>query len=150
MQLFSLFDHHVYLEMAISKLEKYGVNQASIFAVPLDSRMKTTQLLDPIHHSDSTSLIDIGMALAVAFSVIGTSVGFKLAWGPILWGLISALFGFILGVCIRLIFRKRRKVTLSRPAKPKVILIIECKESQADMIEMILWNHSALGVTQIK
>ena len=42
------------------------------------------------------------MALATAFSVIGASIGFKLAWGPIYWGLIGAFIGFVLGLAIRL------------------------------------------------
>ncbi len=42
------------------------------------------------------------MALATAFSVIGASIGFKLSWGPIYWGIISAFIGFILGLGIKL------------------------------------------------
>ncbi len=41
----------------------------------------------------STSLIDIGMVLGTAFSVIGASIGFKLLWGPIYWGLIGPFIG---------------------------------------------------------
>jgi len=52
------------------------------------------------------------MGLGTAFSVVGTSVGFRLAWGPIFWGLVSAIIGFILGVLIRVytevILRKRK------------------------------------------
>src|SRR5699024_10550104 len=111
MQLFSTFDHNIYLEMAISKLEEQGIHREYIFAVPLDNRKNERRLFDNLHRSDGTSLIDIGAALATAFSVIGVSVGFKLAWGPIVWGLLTALCGFILGVAIRLfievIWKKR-------------------------------------------
>src|SRR5699024_8556636 len=102
MQLFSTFDSNIYLEMAISKLEYKGIEKEAIYAVPLDNRTEEYRLLDSIHRADGTSMIDIGMALGTAFSVIGTSVGFKLAWGPIFWGLISAFIGFTLGVGIRL------------------------------------------------
>ena len=47
------------------------------------------------------------------FSVIGASIGFKLSWGPIYWGLISACIGFVLGFIIRLfiecVIKKRKK-----------------------------------------
>ncbi|MFL6556937.1 MAG: hypothetical protein ACJ8MO_12555, partial [Bacillus sp. (in: firmicutes)] len=83
MQLFSTFETTSYLEMAISTLEKKGIKKECIFAVPLDNRIEERKVFDSIHRSDGTSLIDIGMALATAFSVIGASIGFELSWGPI-------------------------------------------------------------------
>ncbi|MFL6557692.1 MAG: hypothetical protein ACJ8MO_16440, partial [Bacillus sp. (in: firmicutes)] len=85
------------------------------------------------------------------FSVIGASIGFKLSWGPIYWGLISAFIGFALGFAIRLfteVILKRKKRFL-RGKHSEVILIIDCKETQAELIENILWNHFALGVAKI-
>jgi len=97
-------------------------------------------------------MIDIGMALATAFSVIGASIGFKLSWGPIYWGLISALIGFFLGFAIRLfielVLKKKRRVLKGKHSE--VILIINCQESQAELLENILWNHYALGVAKVK
>jgi hypothetical protein len=49
------------------------------------------------------------MALATAFSVVGASVGFILAWGPIYWGLIGADIGFLLGLGIKLFIIKTVK-----------------------------------------
>src|SRR5699024_12382046 len=97
MQFFSTFDSNIYLELAISKLENEGIEKECIFAVPLDNREEEIRLLDSIHRTDGTSMIDIGTALATAFSVVGTSIGFKLAWGPIFLGLITASFCFTLG-----------------------------------------------------
>src|SRR5690625_2064098 len=124
--------------MAISKLEYKGIKKEAIYAVPLDNRTEEYRLLDSIHRSDGTSMIDIGMALATAFSVIGTSVGFKLAWGPIFWGLISAFIGFTLGVGIRLytevILRKRKRKRIKGNGA-EIILIIDCTEAQAAFVE---------------
>lgn len=88
MQIFSIFYNDLFLEMAILTLEKNGVEKDHIFAIPLplDHRMEDRKQFDSIHRSGGTSLIDIGMALATAFSVMGISIGFKLAWGPIWWG----------------------------------------------------------------
>ncbi|MGG0741268.1 hypothetical protein [Niallia taxi] len=62
-------------------------------------------------------MIDIGAALATASSVVCASIGFKLAWGPIYWGLLGATEGFLIGFVIRLftevILKKRRKLTIS-------------------------------------
>ncbi|MBY7145020.1 hypothetical protein KFZ56_18545 [Virgibacillus sp. NKC19-3] len=152
MQLFSIFDHNVYLEMAISTLEKRGIKQESIYAIPLDNRMEERKLFDSLHTSDGTSLIDIGVALATAFAVIGTSIGFELAWGPIYWGLLSASIGFALGFLIRLFTEKviKKRNRLLKDKNPEVILIIDCEEEQGELVENILWRHLALGVGKVK
>jgi hypothetical protein len=150
-QIFSTFETHSFLEMAIKTLEKKGINKESIFAVPLDNRAEEPKILDNLHRSDGTSLIDIGMALATAFSVIGASIGFKLAWGPIYWGLIGAFGGFVLGFAIRLfmelVIKKKKRVLKGKHSE--VILIVDCEDSQAEFVEDVLWSHFALGVAKI-
>ncbi|TYS16564.1 hypothetical protein FZC78_11220 [Rossellomorea vietnamensis] len=152
MQLISTFENNAFLEIAISMLEKKGLKKENIFAVPLDNRMEERMVFDTIHRSDGTSLIDIGMVLSTAFSVIGASIGFKLAWGPIYWGLIGAFIGFMLGFAIRLVtelvIKKKRR--LLKGKQSEVVLIIDCEESQAELVENILWNHYALGVAKVK
>lgn len=152
MQLFSTFENHVYLEMAISILEKKGISKEHIFAVPLDNPVEERKLFDTLHRSDGTSLIDIGMALATAFSVIGASIGFKLAWGPIYWGLIGAFIGFTLGFAIRLIIEKvvKKRKRVLKGKHSEVILIIDCEETQADFVENVLFSHFAIGVAKVK
>ncbi|WP_077324863.1 hypothetical protein [Virgibacillus siamensis] len=152
MQLFSTFDNNIFLEMAISTLEKNNIKQDRIYAVPLDNRKESRKLFDSIHKSDGVSLIDLGMALATAFSVIGVSVGFKMAWGPIWVGIISALIGLIIGVAIRLItnviLKKRKR--LLKGKQSEVILIVDCAEDQGELVENILWEHYAIGVAKVK
>ncbi|MGF6950957.1 hypothetical protein QF028_003462 [Neobacillus sp. B4I6] len=152
LQLFSTFENNAFLEMAISTLEKKGIKKENIFAVPLDNREEDRKIFDTIHRSDGTSLIDIGMGLATAFSVIGASIGFKLVWGPIYWGLIGASVGFILGLTIRLfmelVIKKNKRVLKGKHSE--IILIVDCEETQAEIIEDILWNHFAIGVAKVK
>jgi hypothetical protein len=152
MQLYSTFEGSAFIEMAILTLEKKGIIRENIFAVPLDNRTEDRKIFDTIHRSDGTSLVDIGMALATAFSVIGASIGFKLAWGPIYWGLISAFIGFVIGFLIRLfteaVLKKKRR--LLKGKQSEIILIIDCEDSQAEFVENVLWNHYALGVAKIK
>lgn len=137
--------------MAISTLEKHGILKENIFAVPLDNRIEDRKIFDTIHRSDGISFIDIGVAMATAFSVIGASIGFKLTWGPIYWGLISAFVGFVLGFVIRLfielILKKRKRVRKGKHSE--IILIIDCDEAKAELVESILWDHFALGVAKI-
>lgn len=152
MQVYSTFENSIYLELAIATLEKRGVKKEDIFAVPLDNRMENPKLFDSIHSSDGTSMIDVAIALATAFSVVGTSIGFILTWGPIVWGAISAIIGFGIGFLIRLytekVFKKKRR--LSKGKNSEVILIIDCEESKVELVEQILWEHLALGVAKVK
>jgi len=84
--------------------------------------------------------------------VIGASIGFELAWGPIYWGLIGAFVGFMLGFAIRVftevIIKKKRR--LLKGFHSELILIVDCEDSQAEMIENILFGHYALGVAKVK
>jgi hypothetical protein len=152
MQLFSTFESNAFLEMAIVTLEKKGIKKENIFAVPLDNRTEDRKVFDSIHRSDGTSVIDIGVALATAFSVVGASIGFKLSWGPIYWGLISAFIGLVIGVAIRLFTETvlKKKKRLLKGKQSEIILIIDCEELQAELVENILWNHFALGVAKVK
>ncbi|APH05049.1 hypothetical protein [Bacillus weihaiensis] len=152
MQLFSTFENTTFLEMAIATLEKNEISKEHIFAVPLDNRMEDRKLFDTIHRSDGTTLIDIGMALSTAFAVIGASIGFNLEWGPIYWGLIGAASGFLVGFSIRLVTEVlvKKKRRLLKGQHSEVILIVECPDHQADLVENILFRHFALGVAKIK
>lgn len=84
--------------------------------------------------------------------MIGASVGFKLAWGPIYWGLIGAFAGFVLGFAIRLfvvlVVKKNKRVLKGKHSE--VILIVDCEDTQAGLVEDILWSHYALGVAKIR
>lgn len=149
MQVFSTFEHTPYLELAISLLEKKGFKKDQIVAIPLDNRTEERNIFDTLHRSDGVSLIDIGMALATAFAVIGASLGFVLTWGPIYWGLIGAASGFVLGFVIKLIFVKKKQ-HLGKGKHSEVILIVDCEENQVGLVEAVLWDHFAIGVAKMK
>ncbi|QHT63817.1 MFS transporter [Paenibacillus lycopersici] len=150
-QIFSTFEHSTNLELAIRSLEKCGIDIENIFAVPLTNRKTERKMFDSIHRSDGISLISTGAILGTALAVIGASVGFKLAWGPIYWGLIGTGAGFILGLLIDLFYYKviKKQQRLLRGKNSEVILIVECEENTSDLVEDILWHHFALGTARI-
>ncbi len=151
MQIFSTFENNIFLEIAISNLEKIGIKRENIYAVPLDHREETRKIFDTLHRSDGISLIDIAMPLATAFSVITASLGFELKWGPIYWGLIGAIGGFMTGLAIRLLIvmitnKKKKRL---KGKQSEVILIIECAEEKGEAVEKILWEHLAIGLAKV-
>ncbi|WP_216830599.1 hypothetical protein [Alkalihalobacterium elongatum] len=151
MQIFSTFEHSTYLELAITSLEKIGINKEHILAVPLINRVEERRLFDTLHRADGISLFDKGAAIGTAFSVIGASIGFVLEWGPIFWGLIGAATGFIIGFIIDYIIykviHKRKRVVKGK--KSEVVLVVECPSELVEKVEEVLWGHLALGVAKV-
>ncbi|MCA0756481.1 hypothetical protein KP806_15610 [Paenibacillus sp. N4] len=150
MQFFSTFQHSHYVELAISKLK---VNEiVNIYAVPLDNRSMDMKLIDSMHGADGTSLVDIGLVLAMMGGTIGVARGFVLHWGPVFWGLIGAAGGFAIGFVYDLIKNliKRKKIRASKSKLGEVILIVQCTNEQAEFVEQTLWGNLALGVAKTR
>lgn len=151
MQIFSTFENHIFLEMAISNIEKIGIKRENIYAFPLKHREETRKIFDTLHRSDGISLIDIAMPLATAFSVVTASIGFGLKLGPIYWGLFGAIGGFLIGLSIRLliVLLKKKKKQHLKGKRSEVILIIECGDEKGEAVEKILWEHMAIGLAKV-
>lgn len=154
MQVFATFDHCTYLELAISQLEQEGIPKERILAVSLKTTDDSMKLMDSIHHSDGVSLFDTGAALATAFAVIGVSIGFKLAWGPVYWGLIGAGSGLLLGFLLNFIYYrviKKKKLKLrSKTKETEVVLVIECHEDFYRRINQVLSDNYAIAIGFVK
>lgn len=152
MQIFSTFEHSIFLEIAITSLEKIGIKKDHILAIPLNNRVEERKLFDTLHRADGISMFDKSAALATAFSVIGASVGFALEWGPIFWGLIGAAVGFVIGFIINYIIYKviHKNKRQLKGKNSEVILVIDCPVELVDEIENMLWEHLALGVAKVE
>jgi hypothetical protein len=145
----STFEHSVYLELAITEIEMKGIKKENIMAISLDKKGEQRALFDSIHHSDGLSLLDLPAILAVIGGIFGGIYGFVLKWGPLLWGLIAICIGFISGLIIKLIITKKYSDRQNDKRGTEVVLMIECIESQAEMVKDILWKHKALGVRKL-
>lgn len=149
MHIVATFDHSIQLELALVALEKFGIGKKQMMAVPLQKKSTERMLFDTIHRSDGISLFDLGSALATICSVLGASFGFVLEWGPILWGLIGAAGGFAAGVVLDVIFNKQKRARKARSGRTEVVLLVHCREGQAESVERILWKHMAFGVARV-
>ncbi|MDQ1914289.1 hypothetical protein RAC89_28320 [Paenibacillus sp. GD4] len=148
MQILATFEYSTFLEIAITELEEKGIT--AVYAVPLDMRKKEPRLLDSIHRADGLSFIDKGMIFAFMFSTIGASKGFVWQGGPIIWGIVGAILGFLIGVALNwlvyLLKRNKKQLQLKMGKKGDVILIVTCEDNQVSVVEDILWDHKALGL----
>lgn len=149
MHIVSTFDHSIYLELAITEIEMNGIKKENILAIPIDKRDEDIKLFDSIHSSDGLSLLDLPSILAVICGIFGEIYGFVLKWGPFLWGLIGIFIGALLGLIIKLILTRNSENKNKDKRGTEVVLIIECADTQSDMIKSILWSNKALGVSSL-
>jgi hypothetical protein len=147
MYLVASFHYCLHTELVIAKLEELGVKKEQIFAVPLEIRGETRNIFDTIHHSDGVSLFDGGAILGSVGMVLGVIYGFVLTWGPIIWGLLGLIGGFLVGFLLDITFSKKRHSKERRNAKDaELFIIIHCDQHQVEQVKKTLWDHLAMGV----
>jgi hypothetical protein len=149
MYIVSTFNHSNYLELAITAMQMKGIAKEKILSVSLDKRGEERKLFDSIHSSDGLSMLDLPIILATIFCLAGSIYGFLLIWGPILWGIFGMIVGFIIGLIIKLIITMKYDDRQKELKATEVVLIIECKENQLEMVKDLLWEHHALGVRKL-
>lgn len=149
MHIVSTFEYSNYLELAVTEMEMKGIAKENILAVPMDKRKEERKFFDTMHHSDGVSLFDLPMILGTLFMIFGAVYGFILKWGPLLWGLIAMTSGFVIGILIRLYTTREQRNTQKGLKSTEVVLIIQCNNDQMNIIQDILWQHHALGVSKL-
>jgi hypothetical protein len=142
------FENSIYIELAITALEQQGISKELILAAPLDKRKEPRNLFDSIHKSDGFSLFDGPSILGTCLMLLGAIYGYELKWGPILWGIIGAVSGLLLGFLIKMLMLKKSKRG-SKNISSEIVLMIRCEDHKWEMVEKILWDHLALGLTKI-
>lgn len=143
------FEHSIELEECLLVVENTGISRQHILVIPMDTHPPPALEQYLASQSDRHSRgIETGMALATAASVIGTSVGFKLAWGPIFSGLTAAVLGFIIGFGL---YRLTTEGTYQQQEKlPEVNVIVQCNEDQSTLIVSAMWRYNALSVARTR
>ena len=149
MYVFATFDHSNYVELAITAVQLKGIAKENILGVSMDKKGGNIKLFDSIHSSDGLSLMDLPMLLATVFCLLGSIYGFLFIWGPVLWGIIGMIFGFSLGLIIKLMITKKFDNKQKNQKSTEVVVIIECNETQVEMVKDLLWDHHALGVRKL-
>ncbi|MEW9701107.1 hypothetical protein [Paenibacillus sp. SI8] len=146
MHVVSSFEHSIYLELAITALEEAGIPKARIYAVPLRRRSQQVKMFDTIHRSDGVSLFDAGVVLGTALTVVGSSYGFILKEGPIFWGVIGAIVGFIIGALADVLHKKKKSKPGAASSNTEVVVLVSCSQEDVKQVESIFWSHHAFGV----
>ncbi|WP_421382901.1 hypothetical protein ACOJQI_01615 [Bacillus salacetis] len=144
LQILSTFEHSPFVEMAIHDMETLGISPQDIIALPMENLESETHILDSLHRVDGRSILDGAMVGGTVFMLLGSIYGFILAWGPVIWGLIGLVGGFIAGLLIELAISKNKTKLFSK-RKSEVIVQVTCTSSQQDKLINILKNRRATG-----
>lgn len=141
------FDYSLYTELAVTELLEKGLKKNQILALPLEVKGEPREIFDTIHHSDGVSIMDGGAILATALMTLGVIYGFILKWGPIIWGLIGLGGGFLIGCLIDFFWGKiRHSKNYRKEPSGEIIIMVDCRDEQVEMVKKTLWGHLALGV----
>ncbi|MDR6549875.1 hypothetical protein [Paenibacillus qinlingensis] len=151
MLIISTFEHSIELEEALAVLEEMGLSRQEIMTVMMDNHRETSDHNYNSNPNKKTLAFEVGMATSTGATVLGISFGFILYWGPIIWGVISAICGFLLGFIItRVIQAKVLKHTIRKKERlPELAIIIQCHEGRLQEVQHVLWEYQALSVGKI-
>lgn len=145
MHLVSVFQHTIYLELAIIDLEQIGVPKERILALPLDKHglhMTSVQA----SHKEGNNDVDLLFICSMLGMLFGAIYGFVLTFGPVIWGLVGTAVGALVGLLIEVFISGLKMFQRSTPVD--VVLIVDCSDTEASTVERILWSHRALGVAK--
>ncbi|WP_051250389.1 hypothetical protein [Paenibacillus harenae] len=158
MLIVGVFAHCTELELALSLLEHNGIKQSWIMVVPMDRSQDAKSTFSPRIASDAEMAFEIGMAGGTAFSVVGVSLGFSLYLGPLLWGVIFAVIGFLLAFGITLLVKRKKSARFGskyvrnknkKANQPEITVLIQCEKERAGKVSQILWEHEAIAVGEL-
>jgi len=144
LQIIATFEHSPFVEMVIHDIEKMGIPSQNIVALPLENLDSQTHIIDSIHRVDGRSVLDGAMMGGTIFMILGTIYGFVWHWGPVIWGLIGLVGGFLLGLITELALNKK-KIKVFSSQKSEVIVQVTCNASLQNQLIKVFKSRRANG-----
>lgn len=138
MLLIGCFANTLELEQALADIERSGIERKHIMAVGMERPLRQA--------GESGDAVELGIAWATAFAVVGAATGFGLAWGPIVWGIVGAAAGFGIGYGFRRLARRGAPRFGDRAPGPELTVIVQCPAQLAEPIRALMYRSGALSV----
>ncbi|MEW9669938.1 hypothetical protein [Ammoniphilus sp. 3BR4] len=137
------FESSLFVEFAIEELKEEGIHEKDIVMVKMENAEQYRNLFDSIHHSDGVSLFDGMAALGGAGMTLGIIVGSQIAIGPVAIGLLGLFIGAAIGYFLDKKISKVKKST-KQQQYIALLLLINCKEDQKNMVTTVFHKHDVL------
>lgn len=150
MLIVATFKHSAYLELALKRMEQNGVSKHDMIVAPLTKQSEIINEDDSrIIHHNGKSHYDNAFIFATIFMLLGAIYGFVLPWGPIIWSIIGIVTGAIVGLFLDYVIRKKSPKNMEKNTS-EVVIMLQCNPNQIEIIEKVLWQHQAIGISKIK
>ncbi len=143
-QIIATFNHSPFVEIAMHDIEKLGVPPQNIVALPVENLDSQIHILDTIHRVDGRSVLDGAMMVGTLFMVFGSIYGLVWKWGPIIWGLLGLIGGFLIGLLIELAINKE-KIRIFAKRESEVIIKVTCNAILQEELIKALKSRNANG-----
>jgi hypothetical protein len=146
MRVISVFRQSIQVELAVTALEEEGFTKNDILAVPVEKALPGKKLFDSMYAQTGDSVFDLAMLLGALAMLFGSIYGFRLSWGPVLWGMIGGTAGFAAGLIVKLLLLKKKKTA---GLENEVVILVACDAGKTEQVKKLLRDNGALGVSLI-
>ncbi|GEB76033.1 hypothetical protein [Sporolactobacillus inulinus] len=136
-----IFRSGLYVELSLQALQREGLTRESIHCFFLDPP-KSIRIQHSPKPDGRTNQVDLGFIFATIFGVTGASIGFRIILGPIFWGIVSSLIGFLFGLLINFCYTR----TFKEQTTAFVIIAVNCPSRLQQTIEQVFTVNHALGL----
>lgn len=144
------------LELTLSVLEHHGIPADRIAVVPMSGRENIQTYVSAKSGTVNEKAFELGIAFATALGVVGTSIGFSLELGPLMWGVIFAFGGMLATFLISraIMLRRQRKITGKRNRdrssyQPEIIVLVQCEKERAEWVGQTMLQYNALSIGEM-
>ncbi|KZZ83535.1 hypothetical protein [Bacillus sp. SJS] len=148
--LITTFTYSTSLELLLTEIEKAGVHQTQIMAIPMERLGEFQTLFDTDLSDDQKSLLDLAGVFGAVFMLLGVIYGLSLFWGPVIWGSIGLIFGMISGFSVEYLYKKKRKEPFLKKHEKEVVIILHIENSLTERVKKIIQSHGAKGIGTVK
>lgn len=142
------FQHSIELEQALAMIEVSGIARRHILVVTMDPGQEGSSNSRSISRDSHSKRIEVSIAVATGAAVIGASAGFILRWGPVIWGLIACLVGYVVGYGIYSLFVMANRGQQFPKKLPEITVIVQCQEKDCAQVREIMWRYNSITVGQ--
>lgn len=147
MNIISVFDHSLKVELVLHELEKHHIRKEDIFVSSLNKKGVEKKYMDPFN-ADGFNMFFVA-SVSMIMMLLGTIYGFVRYLGPILWGLIGLIVGICITIPVDYLYKRWRNKEKIKPSKAELIIVIHCEESKAALIESLLYQYHTIGLVKI-
>jgi hypothetical protein len=141
------------LELVLSVLEHHGVPADRIAVIPMHGFESVKASESAKTGTVNEKAFEISIACATALGVVGTSMGFGLKLGPLMWGVIFAFGGMAAAFFIsKAIMGRKQRSIIGRKLKkrsnlqPEITVLVQCEKELAEWIGQTMLQYNALAI----